>query len=76
MLFKLLSGKTQMIGKGKGRVIKERSRKIHSSDIAKGVVLPAVRKIYDRFQEATPIFIEDSKYKRIFELNRNIAISV
>ena len=73
--FKLLSGKTQMIGKGKGRIIKERSRKIHSSDIAKGVVLPAVRKIYDRFQEATPIFIEDSKYKRIFELNRNIAIT-
>lgn len=73
--FKLLSGKTQMIGKGKGKIIKERSRRVHSSNIAKGVVLPTVRKIYDRFQETTPVFIEDPRYKRIFELNRDIAIT-
>lgn len=72
--FKLLSGKTQMIGKGNGKVIKERSRRIHSNNIAYGIASPAISKIYDRFQETYLIFKEDPTYKEIFELNKRIAI--
>jgi hypothetical protein len=75
--FKLLSGKTQMIGKNKGKSKKERSRLLHTNTIANGVVKPIIEKIYDRIEgsEGNTIFTKDDYYKKIFELNREIAIT-
>lgn len=72
--YKLLAGKTQMISRGKGKVKKERSRLLHTKAISNLVVKPQIEAIYDRILERNPIFESSEKYKRQFELNKQIAI--
>lgn len=71
--YKLLAGKTQMIGKGKGVTKKERSRYIHTNNIAHLVVKRSVEKIYDRILEEIPD-LASGEYEEIFELNKEIDI--
>lgn len=73
--FKLLAGKTQMIARGKGKVQKERSRLQHTRAIANLVVKPQIEQIYDRILQENPIYQTSEKHKRIFELNKQIAIT-
>lgn len=73
--FKLLAGKTQMIGKNKGKSKKERSRLIHTRSIANRVVRPQIEAVYDRiYKKESEYFEMDEEHKRIFELNKRVAV--
>lgn len=69
--YKLLAGKTQTLGKGKG-VVKERSRFRHTNNIAGMVAIPLVRKIFNRILEENPAIIGSEELKAKFELNREL----
>lgn len=71
--YKLLAGKTQMIGKGKGVTKKERSRKVHTDVIANQVVKPTILNVYYKILEVHPV-LSSEEFRRMFELNREIAI--
>lgn len=71
--YKLLSGKTQMLGKGKGVTKKERSRRVHTDAIAYSVVKPTIVNVYNKILDEYPV-LSSNEFKRMFELNREIAI--
>ena len=71
--YKLLAGKTQTLGKGKG-VVKERSRLVHTNNIANMVARKLVQKIYGRILEEYPEMIGSEELKTKFELNRELTI--
>lgn len=72
--YRLLAGKTQTLGKGKGVTRKERSRIAHTNTIANSVCKPLVGEIYDKILESNPSFNESNELKEIFQLNRELAI--
>ena len=72
--YKLLAGKTQTLGKGKGVTKKERSRRIHTNNIANLVCKKIIKNIYDRILEAYPHFEDSEELRDIFELNRELAV--
>lgn len=71
--YKLLSGKTQMLGKDRGISKKERSRMIHTKDICNSVVQRTIIKIYDRVAEYHPD-LKSEEYRNIYEYNKQIAL--
>lgn len=71
--YKLLAGKTQTLGKGKG-VVKERSRFVHTNNIANMVAKKLVQKIYSRILEQYPEMLGSDELKAKFELNRELMI--
>ena len=71
--YKLLAGKTQVLGKDKGTSKKERSRLAHTKMVA-FIAGEIVGKVYDSVLEANPSFREPGKLQTIFELNRELAV--
>lgn len=71
--YRLLAGKTQTLGKGKGITKKERSRYVHTVNIV-NFCKKEVKAIYDGVLESNSHF-NDSEYLRdIFELNRELLL--
>lgn len=71
--YQLLAGKTQMVGKGKGKSQKERSRLVHTRTISDAIVQRGVIKIYEKLLEVYPTLNTD-EYREIFEYNKQIAV--
>lgn len=71
--YKLLAGKTQTLGKNKG-VVKERSRFVHTNNIANMVARKLVQKIYSRIIEEYPDMVGSEELRAKFELNRELAM--
>ena len=71
--YNLLAGKTQMVGKGKGKSQKERSRLQHTEIISDAIVQRGVIKIYENLMEQYP-YLNSEEYRDIFEYNKQIAV--